>query len=446
MKKDRDLFQKFARYTILNVISMIGLSCYILADTYFVSNGLGADGLAALNLAIPVYSFINGFGLMLGVGGACKYAIYRAQGHQEDGNRIFTNMIWTAAAMAGAAVILGLFFSGKLALLLGADEKVYAMTKIYIKVILLFSPAFLFNNVLNSFVRNDGNPKLSMMAMLAGSGFNIVMDYVFIFPLKMGMFGAVLATGFAPVIGILLLSVHFLKKKNTFHLCKERPEGGKIVAAASLGLPSLITEVSSGLVMIVYNTLLLSMVGNLGVAAYGVIANIVLVVLSVYNGIAQGMQPVLSEACGKGEKRNLRRVFLYGIVTTGIVSILIYGCLYCNADAVVLLFNREQNQALQTIASEGMKLYFSAILFAGFNILTAAFFSSTENGLPAQVISLLRGILLIIPMTLLMARLWQLTGIWLSFAVTELVTGLIGIFFLKKHGNTNINKTLTFLK
>lgn len=430
-RRNNRLFRSFARYTFLNVMSMIGLSCYILADTYFVSNGMGADGLTALNLAIPIYSFMNGFGLMLAVGGATKYAIFRAQGKQEEGNRTFTNIIWAAGILSIITVCCGLFGSELLTRWMGADESVFAMTEIYIRVILLFSPAFIFNNVINSFVRNDGNPKLSMIAMLAGSGSNIVMDYIFIFPMKLGMFGAVLATGFAPVIGLLILSTHFLKKQNGFHLRKERPESGRIVSAATLGIPSLITEVSSGLVMAVYNILILGIAGNVGVAAYGVIANIVLVVYAVYNGIAQGMQPVISEAYGKGEKENVRRVFVYGITTMLILSLLIYIGLFVEAEAVTALFNRDKDMALQNMAVEGIKIYFAAIPFVGFNILTAAFFASTEKALPAQIISLLRGIILVIPMAFLLANVWKLTGVWMSFTVTELLTTGIGVIFLK---------------
>ena len=430
--KDNSELNKFAKYTSLNVMSMIGLSCYILADTYFISNGLGADGLTALNLAIPVYSFINGFGLMLGVGGATKYAIFRAQGQKEEGNHIFMNMVYAAVALAAIMVVVGIGFSGELAILLGADGNTYAMTEIYLKMILLFSPAFIMNNVINCFVRNDGDPKLSMIAMLAGSISNIVMDYIFIFPMGLGMFGAVLATGFAPVIGLLILSVHFIKGKNEFEFCKVRPKSGKMFSAISLGIPSLIAEVSSGIVMIIYNIIILDISGNVGVAAYGVIANIVLVVLSIYNGIAQGMQPVVSDAYGKGEKHSAKRVLVYGMVTMMVLSILVYVGLYIKAEPVALLFNRDGDVQLQQIAVEGIRLYFAAIPFAGFNILLASYFASIEKAVPAQVISMLRGIVLIIPIVIGMANVCGLTGVWLSFVVTEILTVVVGIGFFRK--------------
>ena len=177
--KKKHCFQEFIRYTFLNVMGMIGLSCYILADTFFISKGLGANGLAALNLAIPVYSFINGSGLMLGMGGATKYSILKGQQSAENADRIFTNTIYAAAVLAAVFMAAGLFGSKELAVLVGADAQTFEMTDIYLKVILLFAPAFIFNQVFVCFVRNDGRPRLSMAAMLIGSFSNIILHFYY---------------------------------------------------------------------------------------------------------------------------------------------------------------------------------------------------------------------------------------------------------------------------
>ena len=196
--KEKALLEEFVQYVVFNICGMIGLSCYILADTFFVSRGLGANGLTALNLAIPIYSFVHGIGLMLGMGGATKYAIYMGQRKSKNANRIYSNTIYAMVMFAVIFVAIGIFFSENLALMLGADKEVFDMTKTYLQIILLFSPVFIANDSLICFIRNDGNPKLSMTAMLVGSLSNIVLDYVFIFPLHMRIFAAVLATEFTP--------------------------------------------------------------------------------------------------------------------------------------------------------------------------------------------------------------------------------------------------------
>lgn len=172
--KSKELFKEFIQYVALNILGMIGLSCYILADTFFVSNGLGSNGLTALNLAIPIYSFIHGSGLMLGMGAATKYSVFRGQKEYQDANKTFTNVICLTAVLAALFTLVGAFLSEKLTSVLRADSEVFDMTKTYLQVILLFAPAFMMNDVLICFVRNDGNPKLSMTAMLTGSLSNII--------------------------------------------------------------------------------------------------------------------------------------------------------------------------------------------------------------------------------------------------------------------------------
>jgi len=254
--------KEFAKYTSLNVLGMIGLSCYILADTFFISQGLGANGLVALNLAIPIYSIIHGSGLMIGMGGATKYAIRKSQGNQKSANTTFTTAVMFALFFAVIFILIGIFGSEAIVRLLGADETVFEMTNTYLKMILIFSPAFLLNNVLLCFVRNDGTPQFSMAGMLGGSLSNILLDYLFIFPLGMGMFGAVLATCMAPFISMLILSPFFLQKKNHFHLLKCNSSGREFLDICSSGLPSLITEVSSGIVIIIFNAILLDLQGH----------------------------------------------------------------------------------------------------------------------------------------------------------------------------------------
>lgn len=424
-------FREFLKYSSLNVLGMIALSCYILADTFFVSKALGADGLAALNLAIPVYSFINGSGLMIGMGGGIKYSIAKSQGAAQRADQTFTNSAVLTAVIAACFFLTGLLASGPLALLLGADGTVYEMTRTYLQVILLFAPMFMTNNLLLCFIRNDGAPQLSMAAMITGSLSNVVLDYVFMFPLGMGIFGAVLATGLAPVISILVLSPYLLRRKNQFHLRKCRISGKLALGIFSSGLPSLITEVSSGIVMIVFNTIILGIAGNIGVAAYGVIANLSLVVMSIYTGISQGIQPLLSSGYGTGNRKKTQSVLRYALVSAVLISVVVYVCVFFGAEPIAAVFNSEQNATLQSIAVTGLKIYFTACVFAGFNIILSVYFTSTENALPAHIISILRGFVVIIPMAFLLSAAAELTGVWAAFPATELIVSLIGagLFF-----------------
>ena len=426
MKKS-SCFREFLKYSSLNALGMIALSCYILADTFFVSKALGANGLTALNLAIPVYNFINGSGLMIGMGGGTKYAIFKSQGRMKEADHAFTNAAALTALIAACFFLLGLFASAPIARMLGADDNVFGMSRTYLQVLLLFAPMFMTNNLMLCFIRNDGAPQLSMAAMITGSLSNVVLDYVFMFPLGMGIFGAVLATGLAPVISILVQSSYLLTKKNQFHLVRCRLSAGLSLGIFSSGLPSLITEVSSGIVIIIFNRIILGLEGNTGVAAYGVIANLSLVVIAIYTGISQGIQPILSSNYGKGIRENVQAILRYAGTTVVILSAGIYLCMFFGAEPITAIFNSEKNQILQEIAEAGLKIYFTGCVFAGLNIILSVYFTSTERPLPAQIISVMRGFIVIIPMSFLLSAIAGLPGVWASFPATEFLVSLVGV-------------------
>ncbi len=428
--------KEFIRYALINVIAMLGLSCYILADTFFISMGLGAKGLTALNLAIPVYSFISGTGLMLGMGGATKYTIFTAQKEKKLANKIFTNTIYLSILFAIVYVFIGFFFSETLATILGADAEVLEMTNTYLKVLLLFSPVFILNNVLICFIRNDGNPKLAMVASLSGSFSNIILDYIFIFPCNMGIFGAVFATGLAPVISILVMSPYLFRGKQGFRLTVSKPDNSMVGNVFKLGFPSLIVEISSGIVIVIFNIIILNIAGNVGVAAYGVVANLSLVVVAVFTGIAQGMQPITSKAYGTANMQMAKYIFKIAFSVTSILAIVIYGIVFLFADPIAAIFNSEGNLLLQEIAIKGLRLYFIGMLFAGINVVISMFFTSTEKIIPAHAITLLRGIVVIVPVAFILSNMIGLTGTWLAFPVTESIVLMIGTVFLMRISKT----------
>lgn len=208
-----NIYKPFAKYVSLNILSMIGLSCYILADTFFIANGVGAQGLTALNLVLPAFSLLTGTGMLLGMGAATRFAILKGEGQREKANTMFTCAMAAGAVLGILYTILGVVFSEGISRLLGAQGEILSISAEYLRTLMVYSCAFVLNNVLICFVRNDHAPNLAMAAMITASLSNVVLDYVFIFPLGMGMFGAALATGIAPIISIAVLSLHFARGK-----------------------------------------------------------------------------------------------------------------------------------------------------------------------------------------------------------------------------------------
>lgn len=420
----------FVRYSTLNIMGMIGVSFYILADTYFVSKALGTNGLAALNLALPLYNFMDGCGLMAGMGGGTKYSIQKSMKEDSAANRIFTNAVFFVTGMSVIFMLTGIFLSGTILSVFGARGNILAISATYLRTLLLFSPAFLMNYMLLAFVRNDGAPQLSMAAMIAGSVSNVVLDWVFMFPCRMGIFGAALATGLAPAISMAVLSLHFFRRKNSFHLKKCRPEGKLFLGIFFTGIPSLITEMSSGIVIIVFNSIMLNLRGSVGVAAYSVIANLSLVVIAVYTGLAQGVQPLISSNYGVRNYKNIKLLLRYAMTAMLSVSVIIYAVVFFYAPDITAFFNSEQNELLQSIAVDGIKLYFTACPFAGFNIILSVYFTSIEYPVPAHIISVLRGFAVIIPMAFMLSSAAGIVGVWCAFPAAECLVTAAGLVFL----------------
>ncbi|WP_368384705.1 MATE family efflux transporter, partial [[Clostridium] scindens] len=205
------------------------------------------------------------------------------------------------ALIVGGLATLVAPLSGVILPLLGADAGIAPLGIAYLGALFPFSCAFMLNNVLVCFMRNAGHPRLAMAAMLVGSLSNILLDYLFLFPLGWGMAGAAAATGLAPCLGILTLAPVCLGKKSPLRLCRPHLTVGKIKHLLSPGLPSLVNEASVALVMALFNSIILGLAGNPGVAAYGIVANLALVATAMLTGVAQGIQPLISRAYGAGD-------------------------------------------------------------------------------------------------------------------------------------------------
>ena len=428
--------RKFAKYVSQNILGMIGISAYVIADTFFISRAEGAGGITALNLVLPLYSLIFGIGAMIGVGSATRFNILRAR-NDERAELYFSNAVMFAVILGALFMLVGALLPGQLIAVLGGDAQIVKIGTPYTRIFLMFAPFFMGNHICNAFVRNDGNPSRAMQATLFSSLFNIVMDYVLMFPLGMGMAGAALATAFSPVVGILICCTHFFSKKSTVRFIWQRPSVRRIVEACQLGMAAFIGELSSGVTTAVFNYLILGLAGNDGVAAYGIVANTAIVATSIFNGVSQGAQPLLSESYGKGDRTSVKKILKLSIGTAIILALLVIFVAICFTQPIVNIFNSEHNAKMAAYALEGVRLYFVGFLFAGFNIVGTGYLSATESAKWAFVTSIVRGVVAIIVCAYVLSWLFGMTGIWLAFPAAELVTTLLMLVAIG--GNRSLN-------
>ena len=426
-----NLTKQFFKYVSQNIFGLLGTSCYILADTYFIAQAAGTDGVTLLNLCLPIYNLIFAFGSMIGLGAATRYAILRAQGDARA-QRYFSNAIFSVCILAVPFMLVGIFRPDGLLRLMGGDADIVALGMNYARIFLMFTPFFMCNYVVASFVRNDGDPSLAMVATLSGSLFNVVFDYIFIFPMGLGLPGAALATAISPILSIAVCSAHFIKKSNTITFVRKAPSVRLLAQSCQLGISGFVGELSSGVTTTVFNFLLLRLAGNVAVAAYGVVANFALVATAIFNGVAQGAQPLVSQCYGKNEMAGARKLLLLGCGTALGLAALLYGVVFGYTDALTALFNSENSALMAEFAHSGMRIYFVGYFFAGCNIVAAGYLGAVNRPAEASITSLCRGMVATVVCSLVLSALFGMNGVWAAFPVSEAITLALTVFLLKR--------------
>lgn len=424
MNNDGSVAGTFFRYISLNIIGMLGMSCYILADTYFISRAAGPDGITVLNLCLPVYNLIFAIGAMIGTGAAIRWSIERSAARKE---KCFTNALWWILIIGGIITIAGGLNSALVLRLMGGDEKIVRLGVPYLRTFIIFTPFFMANYAVTSFVRNDGGPGIAMIATISSSLFNILFDYILMFPLQMGLAGAALATAVSPVVSMCVSVVHFRRADNHIRLVRMLPDRRLLADSMKLGVAAFVSEMATGVTTTVFNYLILGITGNLGVAAYGVVANLAIVGTSLFNGAAQGSQPLISRYYASGRKKEMRETFRLGMITAVSIAAVLYVVVSIFADPMAAAFNSEHSEQLQQMARVGLRIYFLGFLFSGMNIFLSNSFSAIDQPLPSAIIALTRGFAASIFFAILLARIFGMNGVWAAYPACEGATLVIGM-------------------
>ena len=432
--------KKFTRYISLNVLGMIAISCYILADTYFISSAVGTLGIVALNLTLPFYNFIYGLGMMLGTGGGIRYSILRANNRNEEAQKVFTNTLILGFLISLLFVLVGLTLSKQITTLLGATGVVEEYASSYFRIFMSFAPLFIISEILLSFVRNSGAPRRAMTAMIIGSLMNAIMDYIFIVILDMGMSGAAFATILSPAISILIYVPFIMSKGNDLKLVRVKLSFTSLLDVSHLGLTVFINEFGFGLVMLIFNSRIMYLEGDMGVAAFGIVTNISIVINAIFTGIATGMQPLLSTAYGKGNKKDIKATLQLGIIVTFLTFVIFYTITTVFSKSIITIFNNDGSVELLNLATLGFYIYFSAYLFNSMNTIIGQYFAAINQAKLGFLISILHAGVIIIPLLFLFSHFWGMTGVWLSFGVAEFFIFGFSLFLLKKNHSLSILK------
>ena len=338
-----------------------------------------------------------------------------------------------ASSLSWIFIAAGLFFPGQVMRVMGADTVIESIGMPYTRIVLCFTPFFMMNYAFTAFVRNDNAPHIAMAATLLSSLFNIVFDYVFMFPLGMGMTGAALATAVSPIVSILICMVHYLSPKSSVSFHFMVPSVRMLISSCSLGVVAFVGEIASAVTTMVFNFVLLGLDGNTAVAAYGVIANTALVGTAIFNGVSQGLQPLASEAHARGEAEEKKKILTKSVLTGIVLTVVLIGGVWIFAPQITDVFNSEHSEQLAAYAVPGIRIYFAGFFAAAINIIFAGFLSATDHAKESSIVAITRGIVAIIAFALILPKFLGITGVWLAFPAAEVLTLFVALVISKKN-------------
>lgn len=422
----------FVKYAVPQMIGLLFNSVYLIVDGVFIGNVLGRDAMAAAAVAVPLVEILIALSMAIASGAGIVISSQLAQEKHDSARQTFRTALLCAAGLGLIVMLLGNLLIHPLTKLLGSTEQIHQAAVSYIRYIVSFSPFLIFSFLLSGLARNDGRPKLAMISLAVGSISNILLDYLFMCPLNMGIGGAALATAIGPVISVLILLPHFLGKKGHLYITQKK---GNVQTAARillLGFPSFIMEFTIGIITFVYNIAIVANgYGEIGLAAYLVIGYLMLIVLTLFLGMAEGLQPVFSFFLGAGEEKRNEAMRKFATKVFLLLGIACYALICLTSRRFYSIFNPEDPALAEFAASQSIA-YFCGFFLAGFNILMISFWQSTLRGQNALAISLSRSLILPPLLMLLLPALFGRESIWLCHSLSECLTALAACFLLRK--------------
>lgn len=420
------------KYSIPAIISMLVNALYNVIDRIFIGNmpGAGPLAIAGVGVTMPITTILLAFGMLIGIGSTTVISIKLGQGKKDDADKILANSITLSAIIGLILTLIGILFANKILLAFGASDQSLYYAKSFCNIILLGSVFNIMAFSLNATIRGDGNPRLSAMIMVIGCIVNIVLDYIFIFVLKIGIQGAALATVIAQIVTAILGLNYYIKGKSNLTFKKENLKLDKdiIKAIFGIGISPFSMQIAASLVQVISNNALKVYGGDIGIGAMATISSIAMIFLMPLYGINQGSQPIIGFNYGKKQYDRSKKAFtlslIFGIIllTFGFISIWMYPEFY------VVMFNSDPK--LVAVTSNGLRKYCLMLPLLPIIVLGTNYLQSIGKAKQAMFLSLLRQVLVLIPMILILPKFMQLNGIWYAQSISDATSIVIAFIML----------------
>lgn len=423
-------------FSIPAIISCLVNSVYNIVDQIFIGQGVGYLGNAATTIAFPLMTIIMAFATLIGSGGSAYAALRLGEGRKREALLTLNNLLVIAIGLGILLAVVGLIFLKPILTLFGATETTMPYAIDYTSIVLMGVPFSMVSIALSSMARTDGHPRMSMYGILIGAALNTVLDPIYIFVLGWGVKGAAIATITAQFVSTVVLCYYFLRKGNMrFTRRYMKPVGRVWYKIFSLGISSGITSLVACIMQVVMNNSLVyygnqtEITGDVALSAMGIVMKIAMILASVCIGFGIGAQPILGFNLGAKKYARVRHTYLLAVsIATG--SILIGWAVCQLAPHLVLSLFGKENQTFTDFAVRCLRIYLGGIFCAGFQIVSTNYFQATGQPLKASLLSMLRQLILLIPLLLILPLFFGLNGLLYAGPCADIGSAVIVALFI----------------
>lgn len=433
LRKDKVTDKIYKDYFIPLTLSSVGLAASNIVDSLVVGQRMGDNGLAAIGISSPIYMLYAIFYITLGIGGSIVCAEEVGNGKKKDANRRFQMLMELSVLIGIVFTVMGLLFTPQILFLLGTkpgDGLVYEYTYQYVHALLLCAPAFFLNQPLYLFVRNDDDPKLAGIGYFVGNAIDVCLCFYFVVMLEWGVKGSIYSTLIGQIIACAVYAFHFIKNKKALHLGLAAFDFEMLKRPVQIGLSTSNQYLAQFIFIMLTNRILISKMGDLGVAVFDVVINVSYVVLLFYDAASSSMQPISATFHGERNVKGMNRVLGLALIT-GISGGLILNTLVCIfAPNVAMVFGLVAPEAVE-LGTAAIRMYCVSAVFAGFNIIFGQYYQATGRERLTYLAYLLRSFLILILSVLVFSALSNKI-FWMFYITTE-VLSLIAILVCRKN-------------
>ncbi len=427
---DHFTYKKLFRFVLPSIAMMMFTSIYGMVDGLFVSNFVGDTAFASINLVMPFLMILGGMGFMVGSGGTALVAKTLGEGDREKANKYFSIMVQFTILLGVILTVLGLVFMRPIAYFLGATDEMMGDCVTYGRLVIVFTTAFMLQNVFQSFLIAAEKPKLGLFATLGAGITNMVLDALFIAVFDLGVAGAALATGISQCVGGVLPFIYFAKKNSSLLRFKITSlKFTPIIKACANGSSELMNNISASIVSMLYNFQLLDYIGENGVSAYGVLMYVQFLFVAVYIGYSIGVSPIVGYNFGAESHGEMKNIFKKSVIFMGASGIVLTLLAFFLSSPIAKLFVG-YNPELYELTCHAFKMFAPAFLVSGFNIFVSGFFTALNNGAVSAAVAFLRTMLFQTASILILPAIIGEDGIWLSIIVAEIFSFFISLVFI----------------